>query len=162
MVTKGPFMEYLRGRITEAVSGTYAEVELKTPSSKTEKLAMLIHQVIWDGDDLLCAAGEWMQIRAALQRRTKTGIPGGISNSDVVCQWKRFFRDIGPGTAYQSEQSPWIVEFDPPQLYAKDSIFLSMLKTYQTTPGGTKTVDVAIGYTLDKVSESDFIDALVE
>lgn len=163
MVTKGPFMEFLRGRLTETVSGTYCEVELKTPASKTEKLAMLIHKVIFDGDDLVCAADEWMAIRAALQARTKTGIPGGISNSDVIVQWKRFYRSIGATPdSMQFEYSPQVIDFDPPILYAKDSIFLAMLKTYLTTAGGTKTVDVMIGYTLDKVSDSDYIAALVE
>ncbi|MBA7707494.1 hypothetical protein ES703_116367 [subsurface metagenome] len=155
------YMEFLRGRLTETISGTYCETEIRTPASKTEKMAMLIHKVVFDGDDLVCANDEWMQIRAALQKRSKTGIPGGISNSDVVCQWKRFFRNIAQ-TSSQTEGGPWEIDFDPPVLYAKDGIWLAMLKTYLTTAGGTKTVDVMIGYTLEKVAAQDFIDALVE
>ena len=45
MVTRGPFQEFMRLKVTQSVADNYEEEKFQTPASKTDKMAMLIHSI---------------------------------------------------------------------------------------------------------------------
>jgi len=161
-MAKGPFMEFLRGRVTQAAINTYAETEIRTPASKTEKMAVLIHMIEFHGDDLEGTEGTYASVTGALLDRTSTAIRS-INAPEVIAFFWRFMglgRYQGTLTEHnEQESSPKAFYFDPPILYAKDSIWLAV-NTAQCP--SVKTIDCRVGYTLEKVSDTDFISALVE
>lgn len=163
-MAKGPFMEWLRNRVQESAVNTYTEEEIPTPASRTEKMAMLIHQVQFHTDDPQVTEGSYSSILTGLYSHSQSGAVG-ISDPDTIVAYQQFVaagRYEGTLSEYwEHREDPSIIYFDPPLLYAKAVIYHGVQGVQQ--PGAAvKTSDVRIGYTLEKVSDADFIAALVE
>ena len=157
-----PFMEFLRGTITMSAATTYTELEIRTPVSKTEELAMLIHQVRWDIAKPTATDAATVRVAASLHDRPQTDTaqisdPGCISRHSL-------FAEAGVTEGTLSEfatfdlREGWVYYFTPPLLYAKDAIYLGVNSDHATL---LVLAQVRIGYTLERVSSADFIAALV-
>lgn len=156
MVTKGPFMEFIAGALIMSAANTYTEIELPTPASKSEKLAMLIHQITMGLEGTLDVPAVGDSVTFQVTKTTKSAEVFD-DDSDLLAKFKLIFSAL-------TEGGNWIEaskerNFIPPILYAKSKIFFAMVTVGQT---GADQGGVRIGYTLDKVSEVDFISALTD
>ena len=154
VINKGPFLEWLRMTIVEIGANTFTEVEQRTPVSKTEKLAMLIHRVELEiGGEFEMNDGDEVNIQLADEHQVAEIT---ISNAHLVA--KSGFRADG-AAAGAVVNTPYVIVFEPPQLYSKSSIFLGGNGLSQTNP---LVYDGRIGYTLEKVDSDAYIAALVQ
>ena len=157
-----PFLEFLRGRVTMTAAGAYAETQIRTPVSKTEELAMLIHLIdakvaIAPPEDALTTE-TW----SSLHDRPRTDV---APLDDPGCLWHHLvFIQAGVTEGTLTEYSTyWVDEINrlylsPPILYAKDTIYVGVDCTHASYLASTI---LRIGYTLERVSSQDFIAALV-
>ena len=157
-----PFMEFLRGKVIMTVAEAYTEKEIRTPVSKTEELAMLIHQI-----QVKMTAPP--PVDAAI-RETTMHIADRTSNVILELDdpsslfWHVCFVNFGTVEGTLSEAMVyWVpevirVNYNPPILYARDSIYLAVDSNHTTA---LPQVTCQIGYTLERVSSADFIAALV-
>lgn len=152
-------MEFLHARAQEDTIGVFKETEIHTPTSKTEKMAMLIHKVMFEGDDTQCEDPGWHATIIGLWNQSGS-LGVGINDPRTMMIWKRFQRKSV--NFQEMEMGPRVFDFDPPILYARSSIYLGIRQTNSGAGVAVKTGDVIIGYTLEKVSERDFISALIE
>lgn len=161
-VNRGPFMEYLRARHT-STGVTVVTTAVETPISKTEELAMLIHEI-----NLYCAEPNFTLATRnnqylVVSKRSHEGDAAlqGYGNQDCL-----HFRTliaaegIAAGTQRAEQQGEVQKRFDPPLLYSKSQIYIESLQSAAGMQDAQ--VECSIGYTLEKVSRDDFIDALVE
>lgn len=161
IVEKGPFMEYLRGEI-EADNILVDSVEIRTPVSKTEELAMLIHEITIIGESVDFVAGvdainEWV-----LSRRSNDGDGASINytSPDMVYRLDQVATE---GIIVGAFSRAWIGDFtkyfNPPLLYAKTEIFFEARQ--EQAGQAAQLGSFAVGYTLEKVTKESFIDALI-
>lgn len=154
-------------------TGTYVQVEpsatlvkqpFRVPTSRTELMAMLIHKV-----ELL--TGDFPRIKAegtypyffGLSSREPLGMlplllnePGSIAYAEynmIFIETALTNMITHMGTSYT------VFYYDPPVLVARDTLWLSGYGEY---PGFIMGLRVKVGYTLEKVPERDFINALVD
>lgn len=162
IVNKGPFIEQLRGKVS-SVSNTVLSTELKTPVSKTTKIAMLIHWIRFKMTEPTFSAGAITTLNNCLSKRSHVGdadIPQP-DDPDVLYRVDRWAQEgILAATFGRGQTNPMLVEFDPPLLYARDEIFFEAVRSAAVAGGGDMFVN--IGYTLEEVSQQAYIDALVE
>ena len=156
-VNHGPFMEFMRLKVVMSAADTYDEQDFQTPASKTENLAMLIHQITvststWTG----AVEGDNMIMHIASTSETDTLNPddphlvgGAVFGKEIKLATNGMYIDRIHDTIY----------FDPPILYAKNKIYIGMNTVGQ---GAVKTGYAALGYTLEKVDKDSYIAALVE
>jgi len=155
MTAKGPFVEFLRWRVEETGNNTLTEVEVATPASKGELMCMIIHFVDY-----------WIEVPDKVAGTSETFF--GIfdeSGHDLVLKHKDphclLFRHLyiqGAQPELNDVRECDRVFYDPPLLYARDSIYMAIKGSANTSTKGSQGM---IGYTLEKVSREDFIDALV-
>ena len=157
-MAKGPFMEYLRARVTMTAANTYTEVILQTPTSKTENMAMLIHTIEFEPARLIDSTPEDQAEMRMQVCKNPQDDSVQISNSDQLANWKTRFH-LAAVTNWLTSKGANIHKFSPPILYPKSQIYFGMgtLSFISANLGHVK-----IGYTLEKVSREDFISALVE
>ena len=152
-----PFMEFLRGRVTMTETEQYTQQEIRTPVSKTEELAMLIHQVQLKIPYPPVDENAIRENMIALQDRSATEILEMDDPSSIM--WHLTFTSHTAITGllyWVPEIARWY--FNPPILYARDTIWLAIDSTCPTAfPVGL----CQIGYTLERVSSKDFIAALI-
>ncbi|MBA7683265.1 hypothetical protein ES703_91627 [subsurface metagenome] len=157
MVAKGPFMEFLRHENPGAADGILEEIAINLPTSGNENLAVLIHQIDLmvtipsGGTENLGAVSLVSYIHAAEK------FP---SSNEAGMLMKREVYMVVSGEAgqfFQVNQEHFMKYFSPPLLVAKDKIYILS----KATGCEGKSVKVIIGYTLEKVTKDDFIDALV-
>lgn len=155
MVNKGPFMEFLNIRVNQAVANTWTTAPWATPSSKTEKMAMLIHKIIFEHTILDAPAQDDHTLLILSTQALDQDYP--ISDPRIIAKMIKVFEALTSGGAY--EDQIFEMNFNPPILYPKASIHLGIDCSGQANPedGFCK-----IGYTLEKVSDEAFIAALVE
>ncbi|MBA7707873.1 hypothetical protein ES703_116757 [subsurface metagenome] len=151
-------MEYLRGSVIMAAANAYTEVVLQTPTSKTENMAMLIHEIDLRPSKLVAitpASTDTMSVQCT--KASKTGFTK-ISDPDVLARYLTYTH-LDAVFNYLAEHGSQLTKFDPPLLYPKSQIYIAVVSS-----GFDATVDLhaRIGYTLEKVSREDFISALVE
>ncbi|MBA7708002.1 hypothetical protein ES703_116889 [subsurface metagenome] len=157
-MAKGPFLEFLRANVRQSAADAYTEKEVATPASKTETMAMLIHSIELypeaqiDGEPV---QGDHIDVHVSKASKT---ITGNISDPDILAVYitTTHLAAIFHGITHTGAQK---YVFDPPILYPKSSIFIAI---DGTGLAATITGHFRIGYTLEKVSREDFIDALVE
>jgi hypothetical protein len=160
IVAKGPFMEYLQ--TTVASSLAVATEGLPTPVSKTEELAMLIHQIMIDPADPTFSAGVVTTISACVtdESHEGDGLTPPLGDRSVLYKIDRRANEgIVAGAFSRIQSGPMIAYFDPPILYAKSTIYC---EAEHSANAGGGDCEFKIGYTLEKVSRDDFIAALVE
>ncbi len=157
------FMEFLKGTVMESAANAYTEVEVKTPASRTESMAMLIWQAetvnptpdIEDGQDNSTGT-HWA--KRTLTSLTAIDSPDCIQRTDVNVFAGGVEGSLSEYLVHRGRKQV-VQYFDPPILYPRASLF------YAVASGGNASVKSAqgrIGYTLEKVSPGDFIAALVD
>jgi hypothetical protein len=154
-MAKGPFMEYLRCRATETIPNTYIENIVPVPTSKTETMAMLIHEIRWWQQlSEVVVAGTTESIVTIADRSHPSGLVWPDSAGVIVhnVMWRK--EEVGP------VNENFVVKFDPPILYSKAHIYLGARGIGNNV--SLMAIIAMIGYTLEKVSREDFISALVE
>ncbi len=157
-MAKGPFMEYLRANVLQSAVDTFTEKEIRCPTSKTENMAMLIHEIEIHPLMLIDATPTNADvIHGQVTKKSKDALtllydPDLLSLFSTYTALNAVFNQL----LYRGTMTR---KFDPPILYPRASMFLGV-----HTAGMTATVRIAvrIGYTLEKVSREDFISALVE
>ncbi len=153
-MAKGPFMEFMRMETARAAGPSEVLSEgFDTPTSKTEKMAMLIHQI-----HLFCPIAKTAdgEVKVAISEHelelssdVDLGEPGVITKMEC-------FALTTPAEIHPVEHQ--ITYYRPPILYAKRKIWLTV-----NVEGATnKKASATVGYTLEKVTQEDFISALVE
>jgi len=158
-----PYMEFLRKYLKETAANTWTCEEIPTPASKTELMAVLIHQIrFWipmpaARDGLRC---EFMAqlISRDSNEPLSADDPGYIHGvcTAIECGTAEGTLDEYEWTRMQGAETLY---FNPPLLYAKDKLYLGVKGTNLLVPYDAVVV---IGYTLERVSREEFIAALVE
>jgi hypothetical protein len=157
-MAKGPFMEYMRAKVEQAVINTYYEVQLATPSSKTENMAMLIHSIEFHPLALVDVAPANLDAAMGQVSKVSKTTIYDIADPDIIALYKSItvLNAVINGMYEVGTQKQ---TFDPPLLYPKANLYVGFNTVGFTT---VKKLSVRIGYTLEKVSREDFISALVE
>lgn len=158
------FMEFLgveSGQIAfnAAGYGVYTEVPIPLPTSQTEKLALLVHQVEFRLGHPSFTDTKMTSVACYLTKSHQTG-PITLVDPDLLAQ---FFWHVSVNQVAASGISEWqdgvrIWRFDPAVLIARDHLYMGG-RTFQET--ANQVCQVRIGYTLEKVSQDAFIAALV-
>lgn len=165
MVAKGPFMEFLRMDSDQSVINTIVEAAFITPTSRTEKMAMLIHMIETHIATPDAQDGVSAYTNFCVADEAGVGIQG-IHHPHVLAyrlEEASFpLEEIHAGA--DSEYRPivysrheHVLYFDPPLLCAKQYLYctISSVDCLNVKDGAAR-----IGYTLEKVSAEDFIAAL--
>lgn len=157
------FMEFVRGSVTETGANTFTEAEIPVPTSKTEELAMLIWRVLitQDSPDI-----EDAQSNSTTAQLTTRSVTAQILHTDPAFIAQKLLNIIaGTVQGSLSEYMFFKMEpesqqyFDPPVLFAKSSLWINLLGVGNSNAKGARFV---IGYTLERVSREEFIEALVD
>jgi len=159
------FMEFVRDIVTETAANTYTESEFAVPTSKTEELAMLIWEIKTQLDRPSIEDGETNTLHAQVTDRSETAIQGIERVGQIILH--RRASDAGAISGALSDYldlresggDVQTVKWDPPILYAKSTMFLSLAGIGNS---GAKSVRAKVGYTLERVSREEFIEALVD
>lgn len=158
-------MEFLRIDGIESAVNTYTEFAFITPTSRTEKQAMLIHMIEFhmktpdaqhdiaaytNGQIMDEPIGSMQNIHnphILLKVLEEASFPEQIMIAGVDHEYRPVIYSRGQ----------YLLNFDPPLLYAKQYIYAAVESSASLNP-----CDFAgrIGYTLQKVSAEDFIAAL--
>ena len=159
------FLEFINGVVVEASANTFIETEIPTPASRTEMTAMLIWHIEFDATSPDSIDALTTVTNVQLTRDTTTGL-NNLEDDDLLARWSM---SLGLGAVQGSlseyaiiadlSDRPRVFKFDPPILYPRSSVFLGVQGTANV---GLKTARVRVGYTLEKVSQADFIAALVD
>ena len=166
MAEQGALMEFIRGAVTEGAANTMTETEIAAPTSRSEKLAMLIWQVQFTQDDPDVEDGQSNAVVTKLYDRTigTATAHRGIDNPAVIAEVEKIIHAGGVQGSlteyYRDKLMPgYIASFQPPVLYTKESMFLAILGGGNANAKGAR---VRVGYTLERVPIDLFIAALVE
>ena len=153
-MAKGPFMEFMRLE-TERADGPNEVLSqgFDTPASKTEKMAVLIHQIHLFCPIAKTAEGECKAAVSDRQLELTSDVDVGEPN--VITKMECF--NLTTPTEWHAEEHQFTY-YNPPILYARRKIWLTIAVAGATN----KKASAIIGYTLEKVSQEDFIAALVE
>ncbi|MBA7551421.1 hypothetical protein ES705_43961 [subsurface metagenome] len=157
-MAKGPFMEFLRAEVTMAIVDTYEEVQIPTPTSKTENLAMLIHSIELEPATYADSTPVSLDtLHLQLTKRSKTE-PVYLDDPDLLARFASttILDTVANHILTTGHQK---TDFNPPILCTKTNLYLGL------NTNGFTTICIArcrIGYTLEKVSREDYISALVE
>lgn len=163
MGKNGPFQEQLNVVAQETTINTTAEYEIVTPVSKSEAIAMLIHQLRFELAPPTLIDTLTVDTHVQLRRRSST--TGALARSDpsviatyaVFASVNKVAGAAEKAIAYTEEGSK-LINYDPPLLIAASRLYLAV-KSYVET--AVRYGHCQIGYTLEKVSKEDFIAALV-
>lgn len=153
-MTKGPFMEFLRIETAAAADTETVSEGFDTPASRTEKMAMLIHRI-----HLFCPISKTAngEVKTAISdRELKEGSDIDLGEPGVITKMECYTLST-PDQVQTNEHQ--ITYYDPPILYAKRQIWGSVANAGSV---GGKKCSAIIGYTVEKVSQVDFIAALVD
>lgn len=147
--------------VVDATSA-YAEVDMPLPTSGTETMALLLHQVQFflAGPDPTLDAKE-SDDEVWLTKSHHASVPSqAASNPDVLAYYfRKLSKNQIAGTSWMWEDGTNIWTFDPAILIARDSCYFGF-RVYQKAAIQV-TSDIRLGYTLEKVSREAFIAALV-
>lgn len=154
MVQTKSFMEFIGHAFDLSAPNTLTTSEISTPVGKSENLAMLIHKIRMGINGTLDSPADGDRLVIQVTRAPKTAIVGyddpdllGKLNLDVA--WS-----AGGGYVIEVQKSE---EFIPPVLYAKSKLHCL---AYTVGQAAATTINIQIGYTLEKVADKDFIAAL--
>ncbi len=153
------YMEFLRGKVVMSAIDTYKEDVIPVPTSRTEELAMLIHEIVAHTATPTMQAGavtlsSWHVADRALDHTKNVFEPG------ILAYGMNEANDLPAGLlSYAGYLRICHFYFDPPILYAKASIYFGIETEGEAAPQWGMC---RIGYTLEKVSKDAFIAALIE
>lgn len=158
MARTKPTTEILKNENGLIAADTFREEEIDTPVDINSRLAMLITKIIF-GDDgfsgIVVADGD--TIVQSLTDKSQTVVRDMDHEAHIADYQKTI--DIGALFFNINERGLRVWKFDPPLLYAKTKMY------HQFDTGGigaTLQARTNIHYTLEKVSQQVFIDALTE
>ncbi|MBA7551079.1 hypothetical protein ES705_43613 [subsurface metagenome] len=157
-MAKGPFMEFLRAEVLQTVANTYAEIQIPTPTSKTENLAMLIHSIELEPSSWADPAPANLDnLHLQLTKRSKTD-EVYLDDPDLLAHVASFvtLNAVIHAILLTGHQK---TDFDPPILCTKANLYFGINTVGFTGYHGARC---RISYTLEKVSREDYISALVE
>lgn len=156
-------MEFLRANVYQDAINTFAITELRCPVSRTELMAMLIHSIELRVDASEPDLTKTAQGHISCNLLTRIfGTGAGISTPGVLelAVSEREIWTLGTEELISDhDEIPLMHYYNPPILYPRDTMYLSVWSLYQLALHGA---DVKIGYTLEKVSQQAFIAALVD
>ncbi len=158
----GALMEFIRGAVTQSGTNTFTEVEIPTPVSRSEKLAMLIWNIhLFTGvPEQLDGAGS--SVTAQLTSGSQTAILPW-EDDEVLHHIAKQANQDAQGTLSEFilawEAGPQMIQFAPPRLYTKSGLFLGINSVGATA---VRAAACRVGYTLERVPSETFIAALVE
>lgn len=152
------FMEYLRGTVTETGANTFSQVTINTPVGRANQLAMLIHEIVMELDptNSIDALADNDGINMQVTKDSETNLVGVDSESHIASHDQTFKLVTSGATTFDRRKTKI---FNPPLLYAKSKMFFSAVSAGQAA---AKTYNVKIGYTIEKVDKTSFIEALVD
>lgn len=157
------FLEFLRGVVTEDSVNTFKDVEIPTPASRTESLAMLIHQMKLQVDLPAVEDGQSNSVNVVVSSSDESAIIGVENTHRLMGAGINVQAGLVEGTLseYIRYTQPFEVweHFHPPILYPRRSIFLGVEGVGNAA---VSTARLMIGYELAKVDAGDFIAALVD
>ncbi|MBA7549991.1 hypothetical protein ES705_42496 [subsurface metagenome] len=147
-------MEFMRIETSPAETGEIVSEGFDTPASRTEKMAMLIHQI-----HLFCPISKTAdgEVKTSIGDREATEVSDVDIGEPGVITKMECYTLTAPEQVQTNEHQ--MTYYDPPILYAKRQIWASVANSGSV---GGKRCSAHIGYTVEKVSQEDFISALVE
>ena len=162
----GKHLNYLRFSLAESAAATYTELELDTNLSAERGVMMKIHSIEVYNEQLVnvleVAQSSTEGIAWHVAREGKS-IVTPLNDADVIAfQNTLLFRaatigtDAGPLWFLQELVSK--IDFALPIPYVKPSIFIAVQGTDATATAGIKG---RIGYTLEEIDRTEFIELLV-
>ncbi|MBA7551082.1 hypothetical protein ES705_43616 [subsurface metagenome] len=157
-MAKGPFMEFLRAEVLMETPDVYAEVQIPTPTSKTENMAMLIHSIELEPSTFADPAPVTLDtLHVQLTKRSKTELVY-LDDPDLLAHFAAFtiLNAVFHAVLTTGHQK---TDFNPPILCPKANLYFGIDTNGFTSIMGARC---RISYTLEKVSREDFISALVE
>ncbi|MBA7707642.1 hypothetical protein ES703_116518 [subsurface metagenome] len=153
------YMEFLRNVITQVTINTFIEEQLPTPATGNENMAMLIHMIIGSAEPGLGEVLKDVELIAAIHDRSMTLTGGWRYPGTLMYHHYGINATLSAaGLVYKREDSLQVVYFNPPVLYAKSFIYHAL---NSEECAHIRSHEIAIGYTLEKVSKDAFIAALV-
>ena len=162
----GKHLNYLRFSLSESAAATYTELELDTNLSAERGVMMKIHSVEVYQDELEnlleVAASAVEGIAWHVARETKTVVTA-IQDADIIAfQNLSLFRSAAIGTdagpLYFIRNLVEKIDFALPIPYVKPSIFIAV---QGTDASAVATIRGRIGYTLEEIDRTEFIELLV-
>lgn len=157
------FLEFLRGVVTEDAANTFKQVEIRTPVSRSESLAMLIHQMKLQPDLPAVEDGQSNSVNVVVSKTTQDAIIGVDNPNRLMGAGANVQAGLVEGSLSEYLRATFPFEvwehFHPPILYPRDSIFLGVEGVGNAA---VSTARLMIGYELAKVDPGDFIAALVD
>lgn len=165
MAGEKEFMAYLRAELTESAASTFTETEIDTGLSTDRGVVMEIHQVEFDFSCLqlaeLSANGE-EYVGMHVTKDSQSDILN-VNDTELISKYEySIFRSVAIGTdagpLWYDKERPIVFTFPKPIPYVKPTIWIGLKGSDATAKN---TGRVRIGYTLSKVSKSDFVELLV-
>ncbi len=157
-MAKGPFMEFLRANVLMAVANKYEEVQIPTPTSKTENLAMLIHSIELE-------PSSWCDITPTNLDTLHVTLTKRSKDTTVYMDDPDLLAHVASFTTLNAVANHVLLtgnqktDFSPPILCTKANLYFGIMTVGFTGVHGARC---RISYTLEKVTREDYISALVE
>ena len=149
-------MEYIRGNLTLSAANTGTVVEIQLPFVPNEEQTMFIHSFEIEHKEIDVPVQGDSVLACLLNQAIDAEV--FIHEESLLAKYKM---EIAAGAAgeliyYFGESRQF---FNPPIMYVKPSIFVNGGSAGQAA---AVNYNFRIGYTVDKISKADFIDALLE
>ncbi|MBA7709763.1 hypothetical protein ES703_118688 [subsurface metagenome] len=153
------YMEFMRDVVSQDVVDTYTEKAIPCPVSGNENLAMLIHMIVGTMEPCVPVLTEDNEVIAAVHDRSMT-LTGGWRYPGTLLYHHHGYNSTlsAAGLGYVRTSAIQIMYFNPPVLYAKAYIYHCINSELATD---RRSHEIAIGYTIEKVTKDAFIAALV-
>jgi len=154
-----PIGEWLKKNVSEDTQGTFKQVEINCPVSRSENLAMLVWGGLFAADVPYDNNNSLLAVTAQLTHRSQIAMLDP-DDADIIWQWARKCSNVlDQGLNAYDEQCGWM-NFSPrPWLIATEHIYLAVQSGISQPV--IRSANIALLYTLEKVTQSQYIAALV-
>jgi len=163
MAKSDRFMEFVGAKVTQDVADEDAQVVFDVPTSETEQLALLVHQIEWEGNVPVGLVD--VAIGVDLYLTTTMATPAGMATHldfpsliDLYMRMARYGTTADDRLDSDLQDQHRVHHFDPPILIAQRTLYLTIHTSASTVINDGA---VRLGYTLEKVTQAAFIAALV-
>ncbi|GAH26328.1 unnamed protein product [marine sediment metagenome] len=150
-------LEIMRGLLSTSVADTLTSEAFNTPVRYKDNEAMLIWDIwfsLGTGFDVGHADGDEMEVSLSDEEGDRD-----YQHDGLVAKYSELLSVDGNSMILVNKSGHTHWHFDPPLLYAKQQIWFN---TSSVGIGTTIQNRFRIGYTIEKVSDQVFIDALTE
>lgn len=152
---KGPFLEFIRATVTLSAANTFTQVTIATPVGRASNLAMLIHSIETEVDGFDTPADQ-DQIEIQLTKVSQTAMIR-LADPNLIYRDTRQIGFVTSGSfMFKNEDRQ---EFRPPILYAQSNMYFGCKTAGQAA---ARRFDIRIGYTIEAVDKTTFLEALVD